>query len=118
MGRSNMATSVASRWCQSFLKLRGDGYALRCLSTSQPPLIEEKSYAWLKDLGLSAENPGVFDGQWGGNGETVTSYCPCNGRPIANVTFGTVDDYNAAMKKRRQHGPRGPTSRRHTEARS
>jgi len=94
-----MATSVASRWCQSFLKLRGDGYALRCLSTSQPPLIEEKSYAWLKDLGLSAENPGVFDGQWGGNGETVTSYCPCNGRPIANVTFGTVDDYNAAMKK-------------------
>merc|ERR1711970_95283 len=99
MGRSNMATSVASRWCQSFLKLRGDGYALRCLSTSQPPLIEENSYAWLKDLGLSAENPGVFDGQWGGNGETVTSYCPCNGRPIANVTFGTVDDYNAAMKK-------------------
>ena len=54
-----MATSVASRWCQSFLKLRGDGYALRCLSTSQPPLIEEKNYAWLKDLGLSAENPGL-----------------------------------------------------------
>ena len=54
-----MATSVASRWCQNFLKLRGDGYALRCLSTSQPPLIEEKSYAWLKDLGLSAENPGL-----------------------------------------------------------
>merc|ERR1739838_1011035 len=99
MGISNMAASVASRWCQSFLKLRGDGYALRCLSTSQTPLIEEKSYSWLKDLGLSAENPGVFDGQWGGNGETVTSYCPCNGRPIANVTFGTVDDYNAAMKK-------------------
>merc|ERR1712142_972594 len=99
MGSSNMAASLVSRWSGKFLKFNADTAALRCLTTSQTPLIEEKNYAWLKDLGLEADNPGVFDGQWGGSGKTVTSYCPGNGRPIANVTFGTVDDYDAALKK-------------------
>ena len=31
-------------------------------------LIEDQKYAWLKDLGLSADNKGVFWGEWGGNG--------------------------------------------------
>ena len=53
-----MAASLASRWPGRFLKLRGDAFAARCLATSQTPLIEEKSYSWLKDLGLDAENPG------------------------------------------------------------
>ncbi|RMX42704.1 hypothetical protein pdam_00021400 [Pocillopora damicornis] len=48
-------------------------------------LIEEEKYAWLKDLGLKAENDGVYNGSWGARGETVTSVCPSNGRPIARV---------------------------------
>ena len=32
-------------------------------------LIEDPKYSWLKDLGLSAKNKGVFTGEWGGSGE-------------------------------------------------
>lgn len=32
-------------------------------------LIEEQKYAWLKDLGLKAENDGVFNGTWSARGE-------------------------------------------------
>ena len=32
-------------------------------------LIEEEKYAWLKDLGLKAENDGVYNGSWGARGE-------------------------------------------------
>ena len=32
-------------------------------------LIDEPKYAWLKELGLNADNPGVFAGSWGGSGE-------------------------------------------------
>ena len=32
-------------------------------------LIENPKYGWLKELGLSADNKGVFSGEWGGNGE-------------------------------------------------
>jgi len=60
-------------------------------------LIDDPKYSFLKNLGLSAENKGVFDGSWGGNGETVTSYCPANNQPIARVTQGTLDDYNKCV---------------------
>ena len=32
-------------------------------------LIEDQKYSWLKELGLQAENKGVFNGTWGGSGE-------------------------------------------------
>jgi len=32
-------------------------------------LIEQPKYQWLKDLGLKSENPGVFCGTWGAQGE-------------------------------------------------
>lgn len=32
-------------------------------------LIEEEKYAWLKDLGLKAENDGVYNGTWSARGE-------------------------------------------------
>lgn len=31
-------------------------------------LINEPKYSWLKELGLQADNPGVFDGTWHANG--------------------------------------------------
>ena len=32
-------------------------------------LIEDPKYAWLKDLGLGADNHGVYTGTWGATGE-------------------------------------------------
>lgn len=32
-------------------------------------LIEDPKYSWLKDLGLSTKNKGVYNGSWEGNGE-------------------------------------------------
>ena len=32
-------------------------------------LIENQKYAWLKDLGLSSDNKGVFNGSWSGAGQ-------------------------------------------------
>jgi aldehyde dehydrogenase family 7 protein A1 len=60
-------------------------------------LIEESKYSWLKELGLSADNKGVFAGTWGGSGEVTTSICPANNLPIARVTQGTLDDYNRVV---------------------
>lgn len=38
-------------------------------------LIDEAKYSWLKDLGLKAENDGVFNGKWGGKGEVSLTIC-------------------------------------------
>lgn len=35
-------------------------------------LINQPKYSWLKELGLSEENPGVYNGTWGGKGEVRT----------------------------------------------
>lgn len=57
-------------------------------------LIDKPEYAWLKELGLSANNPGVFNGEWkDGNGEVVTSICPSNNQPIASISTGNLSDY-------------------------
>ena len=44
-----------------------------CTAQSGDLLINNDKYAWLKDLGLKAENDGVFNGTWGGRGEVDTS---------------------------------------------
>merc|ERR1712038_185585 len=61
-------------------------------------LIEDPKYGWLKDLGLSADNKGVFNGSWSGSGEVYTSVSPINNEPIARVTRGTLADYEATVK--------------------
>lgn len=40
-----------------------------CSAQDGTLLIEEEKYAWLKDLGLKAENDGVFNGTWSSRGE-------------------------------------------------
>ena len=40
-----------------------------CSSQDSNLMINEGKYAWLKDLGLKAENDGVFNGTWCGRGE-------------------------------------------------
>ncbi|GBN74140.1 Alpha-aminoadipic semialdehyde dehydrogenase [Araneus ventricosus] len=62
-------------------------------------LIEEPKYSFLKELGLEKNNKGVYHGVWTGNGETVTSICPSNNRPIADVIQGNLNDYQNAIKE-------------------
>jgi len=61
-------------------------------------LINDPKYAFLKDLGLEEKNCGVFNGSWGGSGEVVTSLSPANGRPIAQVTTGSLADYESCVE--------------------
>ena len=48
------------------------------LSFSNAPnlLIDDKEYSWLKDLGLKAENEGVYNGSWKATGD-VSKYIVC-----------------------------------------
>jgi len=62
-------------------------------SASGDFLINEPKYAFLKELGLDTTNNGVYHGKWTGSGEVVTSLCPANNRPIAQVTTGNLADY-------------------------
>jgi len=61
-------------------------------------LINQPKYAFLKELGLEDQNKGVYHGKWSGSGETVTSLCPANGKPIAQVTTGSLTDYEDCVK--------------------
>nr|KAG5705947.1 hypothetical protein BaRGS_010837 [Batillaria attramentaria] len=61
-------------------------------------LIEDPKYSWLKELGLSAQNEGVYTGTWGATGEEVTSICPANNQPIARVRQGSPADYENAVR--------------------
>lgn len=61
-------------------------------------LIDNPKYSWLKELGLEAQNKGVYCGEWVGNGEEVTSYSPTTNEPIAKVTQGNSADYEKAVK--------------------
>ncbi|KAK0054650.1 alpha-aminoadipic semialdehyde dehydrogenase, partial [Biomphalaria pfeifferi] len=79
-------------------RFRSAVYQARWMSAMSTLLIEEPKYAWLKDLGLSSKNKGVYYGRWEGSGEETTSICPALNRPIAHVTTGSTSDYNAAIK--------------------
>merc|ERR1719489_699804 len=65
-------------------------------------LVNDPKYAFLKELGLQEDNKGVFNGQWGGSGEVVTSLCPANGRPIAKVQQGNLADYEECVQAAQQ----------------
>ncbi|XP_031563768.1 alpha-aminoadipic semialdehyde dehydrogenase-like [Actinia tenebrosa] len=71
-----------------------------CLSTTQSEdlLINKEKYSFIKDLGLKADNDGVFNGSWGATGEVIASYCPSNNQPIARVRQGSLEDYNNCVK--------------------
>ncbi|XP_023349089.1 putative aldehyde dehydrogenase family 7 member A1 homolog [Eurytemora carolleeae] len=70
---------------------------IRCMSSGL--LLNEPKYSFLKDLGLEETNAGVYDGAWKGSGEIVTSICPSNGRPIAAVRTGNLQDYEDCVKQ-------------------
>uniref|UniRef100_A0A8C4PD04 aldehyde dehydrogenase (NAD(+)) n=1 Tax=Dromaius novaehollandiae TaxID=8790 RepID=A0A8C4PD04_DRONO len=64
--------------------------------------MHQPRYAWLRELGLQEENPGVYNGRWGGSGEVVTTYCPANNEPIARVRQASLEDYEETVKKAKE----------------
>ncbi|XP_026128846.1 alpha-aminoadipic semialdehyde dehydrogenase [Carassius auratus] len=62
-------------------------------------LVNQPQYAWLRELGLSDDNHGVYNGSWGGQGQVVTSYCPANNEPIARVRQATLAEYEETVQK-------------------
>jgi len=56
-------------------------------------------YPFLKELGLSEHNHGVFDGKkWCGGGEVWTSINPSNNQPIATIQHGNAADYERCLE--------------------
>lgn len=51
-------------------------------------LISDSKYAFLKELGLSEESCGVFNGEWRASGALIESLCPSNNEIIACVKTG------------------------------
>lgn len=54
-------------------------------------------YPFLKELGLEEENPGVYNGKWGGKGGCLTALNPTTGKPIARVRQATAEEYEECI---------------------
>lgn len=66
---------------------------------------EFSKHSFLKELGLSEVNAGVYDGQWFGSGAKFASVNPTTGNVIAHVTGGTPADYARVVKSIRAAQP-------------
>ena len=55
--------------------------------------------ALLRKLGLRAENPGVFCGEWLGSGKTLKSLSPNDGRVLAAVRTATEAEYERTARR-------------------
>jgi aldehyde dehydrogenase (NAD+) len=53
----------------------------------------------LEKLGLTEDNPGVFDGEWRGGGARIDKISPIDGQRLAGVRSASVDDYDRAMAR-------------------
>ena len=71
----------------SFKSLQHYQTKLISVRMSSNYLIQDSKYSFLKELGLSEKNMGVFAGheRWFGNGEVVESICPATNKKIAAV---------------------------------
>ena len=56
-----------------------------------------EKYPFLKELGIDAKNPGVYNGTWLGSGPELVSYNPATNEPIAAIRTATIDEYNATV---------------------
>uniref|UniRef100_A0A914MEW2 aldehyde dehydrogenase (NAD(+)) n=1 Tax=Meloidogyne incognita TaxID=6306 RepID=A0A914MEW2_MELIC len=66
-------------------------------------LINSDKYLFLKELGISELNFGVFDGnKWKSNGKIIDILCPSTNTPIAKVQLASEDDYQRTLKYSRE----------------
>src|SRR6516162_435769 len=54
---------------------------------------------WLQKLGIEESNPGVFCGEWLGNGPVAECRTPIDGTAIARVVKASPEDYERAVKR-------------------
>jgi len=54
---------------------------------------------WLQKLGIEESNPGVFCGDWLGNGPVAECRTPIDGTAIARVVKASPEDYERAVKR-------------------
>ncbi len=53
--------------------------------------------AFLKNLGIEANNPGAFNGKWFGSAEKIDVISPIDGKVIASVNQATPDEYEQTV---------------------
>lgn len=56
------------RLTMSHLLLRKSGYYISQFQMARH-LVTDPKYGFLKQLGINVENPGLYDGRWGGSGK-------------------------------------------------
>jgi aldehyde dehydrogenase family 7 protein A1 len=54
------------------------------------------------DIPTSAELCGVYDGQWRGTGDIITSVCPSTGEVLAHVKSATPQELHEAIERSRE----------------
>src|SRR5262245_33665850 len=68
------------------------------MTRSKKPSVFSPHSSILRKLGLSAENSGVFCGQWMGGGKVLKSISPIDGRPLASVRTAAIEQYEGAIR--------------------
>src|SRR5258706_7817030 len=77
-------------------------FRLESLSSITPLKRNELSVSmqpWLQTLGLQKINPGVFDGEWSGQGPVTEQPSPVDGQVIAAVREASAEDYERAVPR-------------------
>src|SRR5438105_3553532 len=54
---------------------------------------------WLENLGIKPINPGVYCGEWRGNGRLRERISPIDGKAIASVREASAEDYEIALSR-------------------
>ncbi|KAG7209015.1 hypothetical protein KM043_015181 [Ampulex compressa] len=68
-------------------------------------LVTDPKYGFLKQLGLTSENNGLYDGRWGGSGKVIESISPATGEVIAKVRTSTPQEASNAITEARKAWP-------------
>ncbi len=59
----------------------------------------QQAQAILAKLGIEKDNPGVFDGDWYGTGETIEVHTPIDGSVLATVKQANADEFDRAVNR-------------------
>ncbi|XP_043800290.1 putative aldehyde dehydrogenase family 7 member A1 homolog [Apis laboriosa] len=62
-------------------------------------LVTDPKYGFLNQLGLTTENPGLYDGHWGGSGKVINSISPATGKVIAKIRTSTPQEASNTITK-------------------
>jgi aldehyde dehydrogenase (NAD+) len=68
-------------------------------SSKRPAAATAATAALLTKLGLRADNPGVFCGEWLGSGKSLPSLSPIDGRVLATVRTATEAEYERTARR-------------------